>query len=180
MLYNAFVDLADYRDDDVVQFAEQGNIVLIDPYNLDENFLSRLCTDWKVVLCSFPASRNQGSLNEFAKEINGIHLRRSTLEFLKVYYNMDLETVNEDENGGHVNMCRAVTMMRRSSFNSGMRKGIKEGREEGMKEGLEKGMYLAVCNALRNNMSHKDIQLFTGFSLEKIASIAQSLETAKA
>ena len=168
----SFVDLADYRDDDVVQFAEQGNIVLIDPYNLDENFLSRLCTDWKVVLCSFPASRNQGSLNEFAKEINGIHLRRSTLEFLKVYYNMDLETVNEDDNGGHVNMCRAVTMMRRSSFNSGMKEGVKKGREE--------GMYLAVCNALRNNMSHKDIQLFTGFSLEKIASIAQSLGTAKA
>ena len=73
-------------------------------------------------------------------------------------------------------MCRAVTMMRRSSFNSGMRKGMKEG----MEKGREEGMYLAVCNALRNNMSHKDIQLFTGFSLEKIAGIAQSLETAKA
>ena len=77
-------------------------------------------------------------------------------------------------------MCRAVTMMRRSSFNSGMRKGMKEGMEKGREEGREEGMYLAVCNALRNNMSHKDIQLFTGFSLEKIASIAQSLGTAKA
>ena len=176
----SFVDLADYRDDDVVQLAEQGNIVLIDPYNLDSNFLSHLCTDWKVVLCSFPASKKQGSLNEFAREINGIHLRRSTLDFLKVYFNMDLEIVNEDEKGGHVNMCRAVTQIRQSGIRTGIRTGIKTGIKIGIEQGREEGISDVVVNALRKNMAMEEIQELTGFSLEKIASIAQSLETVKA
>ena len=31
----SFIDMADYSDDDLVQLAEQGKIVLIDPYRLD-------------------------------------------------------------------------------------------------------------------------------------------------
>ena len=168
----SFLDLADYKDGQLEQYAERGEMALVDPYNLDEIFISRLCTDWKIVLCSFTASKNPESMNKFAEEIKGVRLRRETLDFLKVYFDLDLDIMDEDETGGHINMCRAIEIMRRRSFNSGMKRGEKRGREE--------GLCLAVANALRNKMSFADIQAFTGFSLEKIASIAQSIEPSNA
>ena len=101
----------------------------------DENFLSSLCTDWKIVLSSFSISNDAESLEEFARKIDGMRLRRSTIDFMKVYFNMDLEIADEDETGGKVNMCRAVTMMRRSSFNSGMKKGLAQGEAIGLAKG---------------------------------------------
>ncbi len=188
----SFLDLADYKDSQLAQYAERGEMVLVDPYNLDEIFVSRLCTDWKIVLCSFVASKNSGSLNKFAEEIKGVRLRRETIDFLKVYFDMDLDIIDEDETGGHINMCRAVAIMRRRSLNSGMKRGEKigekrgeergekRGEKRGILQGREEGLCLAAANALRNKMSFADVQAFTGFSLEKIASIAQSIEPSNA
>ena len=168
----SFLDLADYKDGQLEQYAELGEMALIDPYNLDEIFVSRLCTDWKVVLCSFAASKNPGSMNKFAEEIKGVRLRRETLNFLKVYFDMDLDIIDEDETGGQINMCRAVAIMRRRSFNSGMKKGEKRGEK--------RGIFNCAINAIRRKMSFQDIQAITGLSLEKITSIAQSIETSNA
>ena len=73
-------------------------------------------------------------------------------------------------------MCRAVAIMRRRSFNSGMKKGEKKGEKRGEKRGI----FNCAINAIRRKMSFQDIQAITGLSLEKIASIAQSIEPSNA
>ena len=184
----SFLDLADYKDSQLEQYAERGQLALVDPYDLDEIFISHLCTDWKIVLCSFAASRNPGSLNKFAEEIKGVRLRRGTIDFLKVYFDMDLDVIDEDETGGQINMCRAVAIMRRRSFNSGMKRGEKRGekigekrgKEMGILQGREEGLCFVAENALRNKMSFADVQALTGLSREIIESIAQLIETSQA
>ena len=81
-------------------------------------------------------------------------------------------------------MCRAVAIMRRRSFNSGMKIGEKIGEKRGEKigilQGREEGLCFAAKNALRNKMSFADVQALTGLSLVKIASIAKLIETSQA
>ena len=85
-------------------------------------------------------------------------------------------------------MCRAVAIMRRRSFNSGMKIGEKRGekigekrgKEMGILQGREDGLCFAAKNALRNKMSFAEVQALTGLSREKIESIAQLIEPSQA
>jgi len=73
-------------------------------------------------------------------------------------------------------MCEAIRQMRQESFSQGISQGI----EQGISQGIERGRHDVAVNALLMKMSHEVVHKLTGLSLERIASIAKSMDTAQA
>ncbi|MBR6374156.1 MAG: hypothetical protein IKS20_13340, partial [Victivallales bacterium] len=198
----SLLDMAEYRDPELDQAAEQSRLVMVDPYTMDAKMLSRFCTDLKFMLCCWRFSRDKNALQAFLESQNGmvfppLEMRRT----LYMFFNMVFDEAVEDTEGGIGVMCEAIRQIREEGWKEGLAKGKKEGKKEGLekgiakgkKEGLEKGIakgrkeglakgkeegieqnkHDVAASALRMRLSIRTIQKLTGLSLESIRSIAQ-------
>ena len=196
----SLLDMAEYRDPELDQAAEQSRLVMVDPYTMDAKMLSRFCTDLKFMLCCWRFSKDKTALQAFLESQEGLvfpplEMRRT----LYMFFNMVFDETVEDTEGGIGVMCEAIRQIREEGRLEGLEEGLEEGRKEGIakgrKEGIEKGIakgrkeglakgkeegieqnkHDVAASALRMRLSIRTIQKLTGLSLESIRSIAQSI-----
>ncbi|MBQ7176008.1 MAG: Rpn family recombination-promoting nuclease/putative transposase [Victivallales bacterium] len=168
----SLLDMAEYRDAELDQVAEQSRLVLVDPYTMDDKMLSRFCTDFKFMLCCWRLSRDDEELQAFLESQRGqvfpsLKMRRT----LYMFFNMEFDEAVNDTEGGIGVMCEAIRKIRAK----GIEEGIEKGRIEGKEEGIEQNKHDVAVNALHMKLSIKTIQKLTGLSLENIRNIAQSI-----
>ena len=186
----SLLDMAEYRDPELDQAAEQSRLIMVDPYTMDEKMLSRFCKDLKFMLCCWRFSRDKKALQAFLESQRGmvfppLEMRRT----LYMFFNMVFDEAVEDTEGGIGVMCEAIRQIREEGWKEGLAKGKKEGKKEGLEKGIAKGRkeglakgkeegieqnkHDVAASALRMRLSIRTIQKLTGLSLESIRSIAQ-------
>ncbi|MBO4512928.1 MAG: Rpn family recombination-promoting nuclease/putative transposase [Victivallales bacterium] len=180
----SLLDMAKYRDAQLDKIAEQGRIIVVDPYTMDDKMLSRFCKDFKFMLCCWRFSRDDEALQAFLESQRGLvfppgEMRRT----LYMFFNMEFDEAVDDTEGGIGVMCEAIRQIREKGIEQGRKEGIEQGIEQGIEKGIEKGKEEGIeqnkhdvaVKALHMRLSIKTIQKLTGLSAECIRSIAQSI-----
>ena len=168
----SLLDMAEYRDAELNQVAEQSRLLIVDPFTMDDKMLDRFCTDLKFMLCCWRLSRDDEALQAFLESQKGqvfpsLEMRRT----LYMFCNIEFDEAVDDTEGGIGVMCEAIRKM----VAKGRKEGIDEGIEKGRKEGREEERYKLVVNALQMKVDFDMIHKLTGLSLESIRNIAQSI-----
>ncbi|MBO4511955.1 MAG: Rpn family recombination-promoting nuclease/putative transposase [Victivallales bacterium] len=184
----SLLDMAEYRDAELGQVAEQSRLVIVDPFTMDDKMIGRFYTDLKFMLCCWRLSRDDEALQTFLESqrclaFPSLEMQRT----LYMFFNMEFDEAVDNTEGGIGVMCEAIRKIRAKGIEEGKIEGRIEGIKEGIKEGIEKGIekgkeegieqnkHDVAVNALRMKLSIKTIQKLTGLSLENIRSIAQSI-----
>ena len=84
------------------------------------------------------------------------YLSREGVNLVNVCLDLELE---EPEEGGQLEMCKAVQDLKASE------------RREGRKEGIEE----VATNAIRRGMNHSEVSAITGLSLARISQLASEI-----
>ena len=151
-------------DDFVRKYVPDYSINVFDPYEVDEKIKEMLCTDFRNVVNLFRSSGSKDMLLEMYPKGGTEYLSHEGVMLVNVCLDMELE---EPEEGGQLEMCKAVQDLKES--------GRREGRKEGLKEGMEKGIEKVAANAIRQGMKHSDVASITGLSQMRIAQLASEM-----
>ena len=144
----------------VSRFVPDYAINLFDPYALDEKTREMLCTDFRNVVNLFRSSRNKDMLLEMYPKGGTAYLSREGVNLVNVCLDLELE---EPEEGGQLEMCKAVQDLKASERRAGRREGRREGIEE------------VATNAIRRGMQHSEVSAITGLSLARISQLASEI-----
>ena len=164
----SLLDMAEYRDDELDQMAEQSRLFIVDPFAMSDKMIGRFCTDFKFMLCCWRFSRDDKALQFFLESQRGLVFpAREIRRTLYMFFNMEFDEAVDDTEGGIGVMCEAIRKIRA--------KGIEEGIEKGKEEGIEQNKHDVAVKALHMRLSIKTIQKLTGLTADNIRSIAQSI-----
>ena len=176
-------EMMDLQDEVLEEYIQDYRIYLIDPVKLTEEELGKFKSSLREVLMFMKYSKDEEKMDEFIRNNENMsRMDRMAAEVMKCIGKIPMEI----EEGGEVNMCKAIDDMmekrerkgRQEGIQKGIQKGIREGREKGIQEGKKAGqlevlMELAMDGILsvkvaadKASMSVNDFEM----QLEKVTS----------
>ena len=132
------------QDEVLEEYIQDYRIYLIDPVKLTEEELGKFKSSLREVLMFMKYSKDEEKMDEFIRNNENMsRMDRMAAEVMKCIGKIPMEI----EEGGEVNMCKAIDDMmekrerkgRQEGIQKGIQKGIREGREKGIQEGKKAG-----------------------------------------
>lgn len=133
-------EMMDLQDEVLEEYIQDYRIYLIDPVKLTEEELGKFKSSLREVLMFMKYSKDEEKMDEFIRNNENMsRMDRMAAEVMKCIGKIPMEI----EEGGEVNMCKAIDDMmekrERKGRQEGIQKGIREGREKGIQEGKKAG-----------------------------------------
>ena len=137
-------EMMDLQDEVLEEYIQDYRIYLIDPVKLTEEELGKFKSSLREVLMFMKYSKDEEKMDEFIRNNENMsRMDRMAAEVMKCIGKIPMEI----EEGGEVNMCKAIDDMmekrerkgRQEGIQKGIQKGIREGREKGIQEGKKAG-----------------------------------------
>ena len=146
-------------------------IHVIDPYKIPDEQIDKLKSEIKYVLGFMKYSAEKEKLSEYMECHEGYHkVSMETASVISKVCNINFEI--ETEEGGEVNMCKAIEDMKTEA----MELGIQQGVQQGVQRGTELKLITLICRKLQMGKSSKVItdELEEEFEVvEKICKVAK-------
>lgn len=137
-------EMMDLQDEVLEEYIQDYRIYLIDLVKLTEEELGKFKSSLREVLMFMKYSKDEEKMDEFIRNNENMsRMDRMAAEVMKCIGKIPMEI----EEGGEVNMCKAIDDMmekrerkgRQEGIQKGIQKGIREGREKGIQEGKKAG-----------------------------------------
>lgn len=134
-------DMLDFRDEEILPFVENYRIHLIEPYSMEPEQLGQFHSSLREVVTFLKYSKDGEMLEKMLLEDDGFrHLDLRAARVLAECGNIELEIGEEDQ----VDMCKAISDIKR--------KGYEEGRRVGEERGIEQGIFMTLCSLVRDGI----------------------------
>ena len=165
-------------------------ITLLQPSDMDDGVLGRLPSSFGQTMGFIKYSGDAGKLEKFvAENEEGFrHFPMEAVAVLDAFCNLGSMEIEEYEEGGECNMCKALTDIMDREMEKGKAEGIAEGIAQGIAEGITRGMakgkaqgmaegkITALANLVVNGMlSLEDALSVAGLSREDFIQEAATL-----
>lgn len=139
-------EMMDLQDEVLEEYIQDYRIYLIDPVKLTEEELGKFKSSLREVLMFMKYSKDEEKMDEFIRNNENMsRMDRMAAEVMKCIGKIPMEI----EEGGEVNMCKAIDDMMEKRERKGRQEGIQKGIQEGKKAGqLEVLMELAMDGIL--------------------------------
>jgi len=143
-------EMLNTKDEELLQYVPDYKIHLLTPYNMKDEDFEKFYTDFGKLLKYIKYSNDEKALYRITHE--GDFYQNIDTESALLMNEMTGSKLQLNEEGGKVNMCKAIDDMRLHCREEGKVEGREEGRAEGRVEGKIEGKEETRLEAIKNVM----------------------------